>query len=127
MDIKIVPKHDILCAGFPCQPFSISGKLKGFEDTRGTLIYYVFKIIEEQKPNVVFLENVKHLLYHNKKRTLSTITNHLKKLGYKVSKKVLNASDFGIPQNRERIIIIGHKQEVFDFSSIKTEPWPIVT
>lgn len=124
LNTEIVPKHDILCAGFPCQPFSISGKMKGFEDTRGTLIYYVFKIIEECKPKVVFLENVKHLLYHDKKQTLTTITQHLQELGYIVSKKVLNASDFGLPQNRERIIIIGHKEKKFDFSKIKKLPKP---
>jgi len=119
LDIDVVPKHDILCAGFPCQPFSISGKMKGFEDTRGTLIYHVFKIIEKHSPKVIFLENVKHLVYHDKKRTLSTIIQHLEELGYIVSKMVLNASDFGVPQNRERIIIIGHKKKKFDFSRIK--------
>lgn len=122
IDINIVPKHNVLCAGFPCQPFSISGKMKGFEDTRGTLIYHVFKIIEDKKPDVVFLENVKHLVYHDKKKTLSSIIQHLEELGYIVSKKVLNASDFGVPQNRERIIIIGHKNKKFDFSKIKKQP-----
>src|SRR5690606_6847408 len=116
LNTDIIPKHDILCAGFPCQPFSISGKMKGFEDTRGTLIYYVFKIIEKCKPKVVLLENVKHLVYHDNKRTLGVIIQHLKELGYTVSKKVLNASDFGVPQNRERIIIIAHKDKAFDFS-----------
>jgi DNA (cytosine-5)-methyltransferase 1 len=124
LNTDIVPKHDILCAGFPCQPFSISGKMKGFEDTRGTLIYHVFEIIEKRKPQVVFLENVKHLGYHDKKRTLATIIQHLEELGYTVSKKVLNASDFGLPQNRERIIIIGHKEKKFDFSKIKKKPKP---
>ncbi|MDY7396226.1 DNA (cytosine-5-)-methyltransferase [Aureibaculum sp. 2210JD6-5] len=126
LDLSIVPKHNVLCAGFPCQPFSISGKMKGFEDTRGTLIYHVFKIIEKRQPEVILLENVKHLLYHDKKRTLSTIITHLEELGYKVSKKVLNASDFGVPQNRERIIIIGHKKKKFDFSKLKTSPKPIL-
>ncbi|HBH24190.1 MAG TPA: DNA (cytosine-5-)-methyltransferase [Cytophagales bacterium] len=126
MDINIVPKHDILCAGFPCQPFSISGKMKGFEDTRGTLIYHVFEIIEKRKPEVVFLENVKHLVYHDKKRTLTTIIQHLEELGYIVSKQVLNASDFGVPQNRERIIIIGHKSSKFDFSKLEKQPKPIL-
>ncbi len=124
LDIEIVPKHDILCAGFPCQPFSISGKMKGFEDTRGTLIYHVFKIIERHQPKVVFLENVKHLVYHDGKKTLSTIIKHLEELGYVVSKKVLNASDFGLPQNRERIIIIGHKKIKFDFSKIEKKEKP---
>ncbi len=126
LDLNIVPKHNVLCAGFPCQPFSISGKMKGFEDTRGTLIYHVFKIIEKREPEVVLLENVKHLLYHDKKRTLATIIQHLEELGYKVSKKVLNASDFGVPQNRERIIIIGHKMKKFDFSKLKTKPKPVL-
>lgn len=126
LDLNVVPKHNVLCAGFPCQPFSISGKMKGFEDTRGTLIYHVFKIIEKREPEVVVLENVKHLLYHDKKRTLATIIQHLEELGYKVSKKVLNASDFGVPQNRERIIIVGHKNKKFDFSKLKTKPKPVL-
>ncbi len=126
LDISIVPKHSVLCAGFPCQPFSISGKMKGFEDTRGTLIYHVFEIIEKRKPEVVLLENVKHLVYHDKKRTLTTIIQHLEELGYVVSKKVLNASDFGVPQNRERIIIIGHKNKKFDFSKIKKQQKPVL-
>lgn len=126
LNLDIVPQHDILCAGFPCQPFSISGKMRGFEDTRGTLIYHVFELIEKRQPKVVFLENVKHLVYHDNKRTLSTIIQHLEELGYDVSKKVLNASDFGLPQNRERIIIIGHKGAKFDFSKIKKEPKPVL-
>ncbi len=126
INLNIVPKHNVLCAGFPCQPFSISGKMKGFEDTRGTLIYYVFKIIEAHEPEVILLENVKHLVYHDKKRTLSAIVQHLEELGYIVSKKVLNASDFGVPQNRERIIIIGHKKNKFDFSKLDKQPKPIL-
>lgn len=138
LNTDIVPAHDILCAGFPCQPFSISGKMKGFEDTRGSLIYHVFKIIEQCKPKVVFLENVKHLVYHDKKRTLSVIIKHLQELGYVVSTKVINASDFGVPQNRERIIIIGHKidnvadstsgqqTKKFDFSKLETVPKPVL-
>lgn len=122
LNTSIVPKHDILCAGFPCQPFSISGKMKGFEDTRGTLIYHIFEIIEKRKPKVVFLENVKHLVYHDNRKTLATIIQHLEELGYVVSKKILNASDFGLPQNRERIIIIGHMDKKFDFSKIEKSP-----
>lgn len=126
LDLSIVPKHDILAAGFPCQPFSISGKMKGFEDTRGTLIYNVFQIIEKRQPKVVFLENVKHLIHHDGGNTLKTILKDLGELGYKVSWKLLNASDFGVPQNRERIIIIGHKAEKFDFTKLKTKPKPIL-
>lgn len=124
LDLNIVPKHDVLAAGFPCQPFSISGKMKGFEDTRGTLIYNVFQIIEMRKPRVVFLENVKHLVHHDKGNTLRTIIKDLELLGYKVSWKVLNASDFGVAQNRERLVIIGHQEERFDFTKLKTKPKP---
>jgi DNA (cytosine-5)-methyltransferase 1 len=126
LDLNIVPKHDVLTAGFPCQPFSISGKMKGFEDTRGTLIYNVFKIIEMRQPQVVFLENVKHLIHHDGGNTLKTILKDLEELGYKVSWKLLNASDFGVPQNRERIIIIGHKDKKFDFTKLKTKPKPVL-
>lgn len=126
IDTETVPTHNVLCAGFPCQPFSISGKMKGFEDTRGTLIYHVFRIIEKRKPEVVLLENVKHLLYHDGRKTLATIIKHLEEFGYKVSTKVLNASDYGVPQNRERIIIIGHKTKEFDFNKIKVKDKPVL-
>ncbi|MES2807407.1 MAG: DNA cytosine methyltransferase [Bacteroidota bacterium] len=126
INLDIVPKHDVLCAGFPCQPFSISGKMKGFEDTRGTLIYHVFETIERIRPKVVLLENVKHLKYHDKQRTLNTIVKHLEELGYVVSWKVLNASSFGVPQNRERLIIVGHEQKSFDFSEVKHLPGKIL-
>lgn len=122
IDLNVVPKHDVLTAGFPCQPFSISGKMKGFEDARGTLIYTVFQIIEKRMPKVVFLENVKHLVHHDKGNTLKKIVKDLELLGYKVSWKVINASDFGVPQNRERIIIIGHRNKLFDFDKLKTTP-----
>jgi DNA (cytosine-5)-methyltransferase 1 len=124
MDLNIVPEHDVLVAGFPCQPFSISGKMRGFEDTRGTLIYSVFQIIEKRNPKVILLENVKHLVHHDNGNTLKVIIQHLEELGYIISWKVLNASDFGIPQNRERIIIIGSKKTKFDFTKIKTLPKP---
>ncbi|MDE6794366.1 MAG: DNA cytosine methyltransferase [Muribaculaceae bacterium] len=124
--VEIIPSHDVLCAGFPCQPFSISGKMKGFEDTRGTLIYSVFKIIEAKQPKVIFLENVKHLVHHDGGRTLATILEGLNKLGYKTSYSVLNASNFGVPQNRERIIIISHKEKSFDFSQVKGRPHMIL-
>jgi DNA (cytosine-5)-methyltransferase 1 len=119
IDKNIIPTHDILTAGFPCQPFSISGLKKGFEDTRGTLIYDVFEILSIKKPKIVFLENVKHLIHHDQGRTLSVISNNLEQLGYKVSYKILNAKNFGVPQNRERLIIIGHNRKKFDFSKIE--------
>lgn len=122
LNLDIIPEHDVLTAGFPCQPFSISGKMKGFEDTRGTLIYKVFQIIEKRKPKIVCLENVKHLIHHNGGKTFSTIIKHLEELGYIVSHRLANAADFGVPQNRERIIIIGHYNKKFDFDKIKKKP-----
>lgn len=114
-----MPDFDILCAGFPCQPFSISGKQRGFADDRGTLFFEICRFIKEKKPRVVFLENVKHLIHHNKGQTLETILNELRVLGYIPEWKLLNASDFGVPQNRERIIIIASKDKAFDFGKIK--------
>ena len=118
--VDLIPNHDILCAGFPCQPFSISGKMRGFEDTRGTLIYNVFQIIKAKQPKIVFLENVKHLVHHDNGRTLKTILEGLDNLGYTHHPfKVLNASDFGVAQNRERIIIVAHKEKDFDFAQLQ--------
>jgi len=113
---------DVLCAGFPCQPFSISGKQKGFDDTRGTLFFDICEIISEKRPKVVFLENVKHLVHHDGGNTLRTILSKLEELGYMVSWKVLNGADFGVPQNRERIIIIGCKDKLFDFEKLPKLP-----
>ncbi|MDE6144574.1 MAG: DNA cytosine methyltransferase, partial [Muribaculaceae bacterium] len=118
----IPDNFDVLCAGFPCQPFSISGKQKGFEDTRGTLFFDICEIISEKNPKVVFLENVKHLVHHDGGNTLSTILLKLEELGYKVSWKVLNGADFGVPQNRERIIIVGCKDRLFNFEQLPKFP-----
>jgi DNA (cytosine-5)-methyltransferase 1 len=115
-----LPDHDVLCAGFPCQPFSISGKMRGFEDTRGTLFFNILEIIKEKGPRVVFLENVKHLIHHNNGRTIKVILKSLENEGYKVAWKVLNALDFGLPQNRERIIIVASKKDFFDFDYVET-------
>lgn len=124
---EIIPDHQILCAGFPCQPFSISGKMKGFEDTRGTLIYEVFRIMNAKKPKIVLLENVKQLVYHDKGKTLRTILENISQLGYSYSWKVLNASDFGVPQNRERIIIVASNSgKIFDFTKIQIRPRKII-
>lgn len=105
---------DVLCAGFPCQAFSIAGKRGGFEDTRGTLFFDVAEIIQEHKPKAVFLENVKGLKNHDKGKTLQTILNVLREdLGYYVpNPQVMNAKDFGVPQNRERIFIVGFRNDV---------------
>lgn len=122
VDEKNIPEHDILCAGFPCQPFSISGKQKGFGDTRGTLFFEICRIINEKKPPVVFLENVKHLVHHDHGNTLDVILKELEELGYTVSWRILNGADFGVPQNRERIIIIGSPKGEFDFDKLRTQP-----
>jgi DNA (cytosine-5)-methyltransferase 1 len=121
-----IHNHDILLAGFPCQPFSISGKLQGFEDTRGTLFFDILRIAEAKSPKVIVLENVKHLMYHDKGRTLKVMLKHLNKLGYKVSWKILNASDFGVPQNRERTFIVASKGKSFDFTLLKKRRGKII-
>ncbi|MFA7143614.1 MAG: DNA (cytosine-5-)-methyltransferase, partial [Candidatus Dojkabacteria bacterium] len=102
-----IPDHEILTAGFPCQPFSVAGQRKGFADTRGTLFFEIARILEEKRPPYIFLENVRGLISHDKGRTLNTILNTLNELGYYVDYRVLNSRDFGVPQNRERIYIIG--------------------
>lgn len=116
---KEVPEHDILCAGFPCQPFSISGKQKGFNDERGNLFFDILRIINEKKPKVVFLENVKNLKDHDKGNTLKTILLELENAGYNPKWKILNSKDFGTAQNRERIVIIGSTEKEFDFSKLE--------
>jgi DNA (cytosine-5)-methyltransferase 1 len=119
IDEKDIPKHDILCGGFPCQAFSISGKQKGFEDTRGTLFFDIARIVDYHKPKVLFLENVKNLAKHDEGKTIKTIINTLEELEYSVFTKVLNSSNFGLPQNRERIYIIAFhkslKSDTFKF------------
>lgn len=112
IDEKLIPKHDILCGGFPCQAFSISGKQKGFEDTRGTLFFDIARIISYHKPKIVFLENVKNLTKHDNGATFRTILSTLDNLGYNVFSKVLNSSNFGLPQNRERIYIVGFEKSI---------------
>lgn len=111
---------DIMCGGFPCQPFSSAGLKQGFSDTRGTLFFDMLRIMKEKKPKVVFLENVKNLTTHDKGKTFTVIVKNLEKLGYTVSTQLLNAKDFGVPQNRERIIIVGSLgNKKFDFSKVK--------
>ncbi|HLD55737.1 MAG TPA: DNA cytosine methyltransferase [Candidatus Nanoarchaeia archaeon] len=119
---KDIPDHDILCGGFPCQPFSIGGLRKGFQDTRGTLFFEVERIIKDKKPKAFFLENVKGLINHDKGRTFSTIKKKLTELGYELHYQVFNSKDYGIPQNRERVFIIGFNQKTnFKFpEKIKT-------
>jgi len=103
-----LPNFDMLCGGFPCQAFSIAGKRKGFEDTRGTLFFDIARIAAVKKPKIIFLENVKGLLNHDKGNTFAKILSTLDELGYDVEWNVLNSKNFGVPQNRERVFIIGH-------------------
>ena len=116
IDEKDIPPHDIILAGFPCQAFSVAGKRLGFEDTRGTLFFDVARIATYHKPKLIFLENVKGFLNHDKGNTFKVVKQTLEDLGYKIYSKVLNAKDFGVPQNRERIYIVAFLDNVdFDF------------
>lgn len=103
-----LPEADCYCFGFPCQAFSIAGNRRGFEDTRGTLFFEVMRLAKERKPRILFAENVKGLLNHEGGRTFGIIISTMDELGYDVEWQVLNSKDFGVPQNRERVFIIGH-------------------
>ena len=105
---KELPDFDLLVGGFPCQAFSIAGKRGGFSDTRGTLFFEIARIIREKQPRLLLLENVKGLLSHDKGNTFTTIISTLDELGYDLQWQVLNSKNFGVPQNRERVFIIGH-------------------
>jgi len=113
IDAAEIPDHDILLAGFPCQPFSIIGQMKGFEDTRGTLFFDIARILKSKNPEAFVLENVKLLRGHNGGKTLKVILKTLEDLGYHTDYRVLNALDFGLPQKRERIWIVGFKKSTF--------------
>lgn len=109
---EFIPDHDLLLAGFPCQPFSIIGSSKGFEDARGTLFFDIARILERKRPAAFILENVKRLAGHDNGRTLSRILETLDALEYKHTHRILNALDFGLPQKRERIFIVGFAGDV---------------
>lgn len=119
-----VPDHDILLAGFPCQPFSQAGLKKGFTDTRGTLFFDIERILLAKQPKAFLLENVKQLKGHNKGETFKTIIDHLNNAGYKVFYEILKARDFGIPQNRERIYIVGFLDHGINFEFPKPTNLP---
>ena len=108
IDPRTLPDFDLLCGGFPCQAFSIAGKRRGFDDTRGTLFFDIARILEEKRPRLLLLENVKGLLSHDHGRTFKTIITTLAELGYDLQWQVLNSKNFGVPQNRERVFIVGH-------------------
>lgn len=103
-----IPDHDILVGGFPCQAFSIAGKRRGFDDTRGTMFFEVARILRDKRPRYFILENVKGLLSHDEGKTFQTILGVLTDLGYEYQWQVLNSKNFGVPQNRERVFIVGH-------------------
>ena len=113
-----IPDHDLFCAGFPCQPFSIIGHRKGFDDIRGTLFFEIARILDEKRPRAVILENVKQLTTLNKGTILERIINTLEGLHYTVSWKVLNVLDYGLPQKRERVLIAATLDAFEEF------PWP---
>lgn len=109
-----IPDFDILCGGFPCQPFSQAGFKKGFDDDRGNLFFHIAQIIEKKEPQAFLLENVRHLVNHDNGRTFSTIQHILEnELGYSFYPKVIKASDFGLPQHRPRIFLVGFKKDKF--------------
>jgi DNA (cytosine-5)-methyltransferase 1 len=112
-----IPDHQLLCAGFPCQSFSVAGKRRGFNETRGTLFFEIARILSDKRPEYLLLENVKGLLSHDAGETIQVMFRVLTDLGYDCEWQVLNSKDFAIPQNRERVFIIGH---------LRTEPVPKV-
>ena len=112
IDIDSLPDFDVLTGGFPCQPFSISGKRLGFNDTRGTLFFRIAEILHERKPSMFLLENVKMLYHHDGGKTFGVIQDVLQDLGYHIHYDILNALDYGIPQNRERVFIVGFREDV---------------
>ena len=118
IDPQSIPDHDVLMAGFPCQPFSIIGDMRGFDDTRGTLFFDLATVIAAKMPSLVLLENVRQLSSHNKGRTLKRIMEILAELGYKADWRILNALDYGLAQKRERTFIVGFKNHSTPFE------WP---
>lgn len=122
-----IPCFDILLAGFPCQPFSQAGLKKGFADTRGTMFFEIERIIAAKRPKAFLLENVKQLRGHNKGQTLQVILEHLRALNYAVDYKVLRAADYGVPQNRERLYIVGFNRDSFNLPDDFHFDYPVPT
>jgi DNA (cytosine-5)-methyltransferase 1 len=121
IDVDDIPPHQLLVAGFPCQAFSIMGKGLGFADTRGTLFFEIERVLRRRRPSMVLLENVKQLRTHDGGRTLDVILETLEDIGYAVDWRVLNALDFGLPQKRERILIVGF----LDADVLRKFEWPM--
>lgn len=125
VDESTIPDHDILCAGFPCQAFSISGKQRGFEDSRGTLFFDVARIVKEKKPKVVFMENVKNFATHDNGHTLEVVKGTMEEMGYTFYQKVLNAVDYGVPQKRERLYMVCFRNDLNIFSFKYPKPFEL--
>ena len=126
IDETKLPNFDLLVGGFPCQAFSVAGKQRGFNDTRGTLFFDVARILKHKKPKHFILENVRGLLSHDSGRTFQTILKVLSDIGYMVQWEVLNSKNYGVPQNRERVYIVGHlrgssRPEVFPIGEVNSE------
>lgn len=119
VDENSIPDHQLLAGGFPCQSFSIAGRKMGFADPRGTLFFDILRIAKAKRPAALLLENVKHLSKHDNGRTLATIKESLESIGYHFSWKVLNSAHFGVPQNRERTIMVASKSKPFRFDPLK--------
>ena len=129
IDPSALPEFDMLCAGFPCQPFSSAGKELGFRDARGTVFFRLLSILEVKKPQIVFLENVPNLVRHDKGRTFRIVTRKLVDAAYSVSFAILDSAYFGIPQSRSRIYIVGLRKDIFGersvfFTEKRTEKTP---
>lgn len=125
VDEKTIPDHDILCAGFPCQAFSISGKRRGFEDSRGTLFFDVARIVKKKKPKIVFMENVKNFATHDGGKTLEVVKATMEELGYVFRQKVLSAVDYGMPQKRERIYMVCIRKDIDNGTFQYPEPFKL--
>lgn len=125
VDETSIPDHDILCAGFPCQPFSISGKQYGFEDSRGTLFFDVARIVKEKRPKVVFLENVKNFATHDGGKTIRVVKNTMLELGYSFQFRVLNPINYGIPQKRERVYMVCFRNDIKRESFVFPQPFKL--
>lgn len=118
VDARVIPKHDLLVAGIPCQSFSVNGKRGGFEDARGTLFFDVARVAQHHQPKVILIENVKGLIGHEKGKTIDTMVKVFNDIGYRVDFEVLNSKYFGVPQNRERIFLIAVREDL-----VKNEVW----
>lgn len=121
LDANDVPNHDVLSFTTPCQSFSVAGKRLGFEDTRGTLVFEALRIAKQKQPKVLFMENVKGLVNHDKGNTLDTILHAMNEVGYVVDFNVLNSKYFGVPQNRERVFIVGVRKDLVNHEEWKEE------